>query len=158
MVDEAKAAWPNETGGVLLGYWVNRTDELVITHVVGPGPNARHGSRSFVPDGAYHEAEIARQYERSDRVIVYLGDWHSHPGSGPQLSRRDRHTLRVIARFEAARLAKPVMVVVGNRRGWTLAAWRYSSSRHRLLPRRAVPLVIRFFESEDALQGSRERC
>lgn len=154
MVDEAEAALPNETGGVLLGYHVSRTDEIVVTDVVGPGPKAQHETRRFVPDSAYQETEIASRYERSGRLIVYLVDWHSHPGSGPYLSGKDRRTLRTIARFEAARLVKPLMVVVGKREGWSLAAWRYSPPRFRFFPGRIVPLAVQLFEIDGATDAA----
>lgn len=156
MIDEAEAALPNETGGVLLGYHVRRTDELAVTDVVGPGPNAQHESRGFVPDSAYHETEIARRYERSGRLIVYLGDWHSHPRSGPYLSARDGRTLRAIARFEPARLVKPLMVVVGKCEGWTLAAWRFAPPRFRFFRGRAVPLAVQLFEIANASEAAHD--
>jgi len=155
MADEAEAALPNETGGVLLGYHVSRTDEIVVTDVVGPGPNAQHETRRFEPDSAYQETEIAGRYERSSRLVVYLGDWHSHPRSGPCLSGKDRRTLRTISRFKAARLAKPLMVVVGKREGWSLAAWRFSPPRLRFFPGRAVLLAVKPFEIDDAVGQGR---
>ena len=97
MSAEADRLAPLETGGVLLGYWGGTTAEPVVTHVLGPGPDAMHSRNQFTPDQEYHIAEIARLYADSGRRLHYLGDWHTHPGGAPALSKRDLKTLRRIA-------------------------------------------------------------
>src|SRR2546425_707963 len=81
MLAEAERTLPNETGGVLIGYWAVPFREVVLTAVVGPGPQALHDTDIFIPDPEYQEAEIARCYEESGRLHTYLGDWHTHPDS-----------------------------------------------------------------------------
>lgn len=102
-----------ETGGVLLG-WRNDRD-IVVEHVIGAGPEADHQRSSFRPDPGWQEARIAELYERSGRLLEYLGDWHTHPGGTPHPSRRDERTLRHIASSSEARCPEPVMVIMGNR-------------------------------------------
>lgn len=112
-LDEIQAsgkAWlPCETGGILIGY---RTEnEYVVTQVIGPGANAKHGLMSFEPDQEYHEAEVARLYRESGRVLTYLGDWHTHPNSTAYLSGTDKQTAEKIASHKKARLPCPLMLV-----------------------------------------------
>ena len=111
---------------MLLGYWVREPSapptgseatpitrpEVVITASVGPGPSAIHGLDAFVPDHAFQDREIARIYEKSDRHVSYLGDWHSHPRGTAALSWKDRRTLRRIACSDGARAPTPLMFVV----------------------------------------------
>jgi integrative and conjugative element protein (TIGR02256 family) len=123
MTVEAERAFPAETGGVLLGYWARPHEELVITRLIGPGPNAVHKASGFVPDADYQEAEIASCYAESGRLHTYLGDWHTHPNSLPDLSRKDRRTFASIAHHSEARMPVPVMAVLGGP-PWALKIWK----------------------------------
>ena len=123
MISECERAAPVETGGILLGYWGNSTAEPVIAHIVGPGPDAIHAPDRFLPDHDYQLDEIARLYKSSERTLRYLGDWHSHPGGGDELSVVDRKTLRRIARCRTARVEHPVMLVMTGASDWEPTAW-----------------------------------
>jgi integrative and conjugative element protein (TIGR02256 family) len=133
MLREAKAHSPNETGGVLAGYSDQSSSNFRIEYVVGPGPDSIHTPYSFIPDHMYQEQEIARLYRESGRISTYLGDWHSHPGSGLYLSSTDRKTLSRIALSEDARIYRPLMAIVGGP-NWELAIWQGVTSSYRLLP------------------------
>ena len=120
---EANDKHPLETGGVLLGYRTDDEQHLVVTHVVGPGPRAVHAKDRYVPDHAHHTSEVARLHAATSRGIDYLGDWHTHPGAAPYMSRKDAATLRRIAAAKAARAPRPVMLILGRGPDWELAAW-----------------------------------
>ena len=135
---EAARTHPLETGGVLIGYWVSRGRELVVTGAFGPGRNAMHAAHRFEPDSAYHQQVVSEAYESSGRLHVYVGDWHTHPTRSAALSPLDRRTLRSIARAPSARMPVPVMSVLGQaaederEAGWHLAVWRFVPVRERL--------------------------
>ena len=118
---------PKETGGVLMGYQAG--GDIVVTTVIGPGPNAVHGGYSFVPDYEFQEIEIARVYKDSGRISVYLGDWHTHPDGLDRLSEPDRRTLKAISNYRDARIEKPVMAVLWGTGAWNIAAWQGRRSR-----------------------------
>lgn len=123
MKKEGARMHPKETGGVLMGY--QQEGDVVVTAVIGPGPNATHCRFSFIPDYNFQEEEIARAYKESGRVCVYLGDWHTHPDGSDRLSHADRKTLKAISNFQAARMNKPLMVILWGRAGsWSITAWR----------------------------------
>lgn len=121
MVTEARRHGRLETGGVLLG-WRNGVD-VVVSHVVGPGPDAQHDRTAFHPDSAWQAATIGELYEESGRRLEYLGDWHTHPGGRPWPSRRDERTLRRIAVASEARCPDPIMVILGIGAADDAAAW-----------------------------------
>jgi integrative and conjugative element protein (TIGR02256 family) len=123
MITEADRVFPNETGGVLVGYWVVPFQELVVTAVIGPGPRALHEKDRFIPESEYQAAQLARYYQDSGRLHTYLGDWHTHPQSSSCLSRLDRKTLKVIARHPEARAPVPIMGIVAGGTPWTLKLW-----------------------------------
>jgi integrative and conjugative element protein (TIGR02256 family) len=136
---EADRAFPLETGGVLLGYWVTPGEEVVLAEIVGPGPAAHHAPRRFRPDRGYQELEIARRYEASGRYHTYLGDWHTHPRAAPDLSHLDRRTLGAIARDRDARAVTPLMAVLGHGAPWSLVVWCRIPDRRLLgVPRPAI--------------------
>ena len=149
MTTEADRAAPDETGGVLLGYVTG--DAIVVTSVVGPGPQARHAAEAFVPDYEYQEREIARLYEAAGRTLRYLGDWHTHPGAAAYMSRRDRATIGRIARHADARAAAPAMVILGRdapgARAWAPRAWVTSRRPGRWWSRGidVVPLTLHVY-------------
>jgi len=119
----ASNAYPNETGGLLIGY--DAGNGLVITAITGPGPNAIHKPNTLTPDYAYHDAEIERIYSESGRRHTYLGDWHSHPDGGSMLSSKDKRTLRAIAEYQPARAPSPIMGILDGGPPWRFAAWRH---------------------------------
>ena len=110
-----------ETGGVLLGW--RDSHNVVVEHVIGPGPGARHERMSFQPDASWQQARIAQLYEQSGRRLSYLGDWHTHPGGSPVPSRRDDRTLQHIASSSEARCPDPVMVIMGDAGGSPNRRW-----------------------------------
>ena len=122
MITEASDRELLETGGVLLG-WRNGAD-VVVSHVVGPGPGAQHERTTFHPDSAWQAERIAELYELSGRRLEYLGDWHTHPGGRPWPSRRDAGTLRHIAASAEARCPDPVMVILGSAAADEASAWK----------------------------------
>lgn len=129
MRTEASRMAPLETGGVLLGYRaVDHSGLHVLEHVVvlgasGPGPRARHTRMTFVPDPAHDEAMIARAYHQSGGRVTYLGDWHTHPMGGGNLSPQDVRTLQRIAAHKPARAPVPLMVVLAAPDMWNVHAW-----------------------------------
>lgn len=147
MIAEAERAYPLETGGVLVGYWTSRFDQVVITNATGPGPRARHLRDSFVPDADYHEREIARYYEQSGQLHTYLGDWHTHPDRTATLSRRDHRTLGTIAACPSARAPAPIMAILRGGTGWSLHVWRLATCHigSRRISSRLVQLEPRIF-------------
>ena len=148
MISEADEHTPDETGGVLLGYW--RDEQPVITQALGPGPNAVHKREAFIPDYEYHEAEIDRLYsETRSWTLHYLGDWHTHPGMPGYLSRRDVRTLRRIATYRLARVPRPVMLILSYGPEWRLNAWQGEVTGALACFRRitTMPLKVALFTS-----------
>ncbi len=116
--------YPNETGGVLMGYTGSNGD-VVVTDLVMSGENAVHKPFRFEPNQEYHEQEIARIFRSSMGKITYLGDWHSHPNSSPDMSRLDRKTLFKISNTTAALCPTPVMMILGyDETIWNICVYR----------------------------------
>lgn len=123
---------PYETGGMLIGYEADNGD-AVVTHLIGPGPLARHSRFGFVPDPDYQQAELEAHFHATSGRETYLGDWHTHPHSNPNLSRVDKKTLARIARVQASGTTTPLMAILGGGTGtWVLGAVRFLGTKRGL--------------------------
>jgi integrative and conjugative element protein (TIGR02256 family) len=142
----AADAEPLETGGLLMGYHTADCLEVVITDIVGPGPDAVHASDAFTPDYPYHERMVAELYESSGGTTTYLGDWHTHPGGTPSPSKTDTAALRQIARSPEARAPEPIMGIAAGPDPWRLAVWQLPLA-HRWRRRRPRVLPVQTFEA-----------
>lgn len=111
--DEANRIFPLETGGILLGY-LNTNDELVIRFVSGPGPNAVHEPSRFTPDHKSQMEYLDAMYAEHGIIADYIGDWHTHPCTRPEMSLLDRCTLRRIAHSPEVTLESPIMLIAGG--------------------------------------------
>jgi integrative and conjugative element protein (TIGR02256 family) len=114
LLEEARRWRFKETGGALLGWRDGRN--AVVAAVLGPGPNAKHGFRSFEPDGEWQVAEGRRIYRESGRRIAYIGDWHTHPFAVPRPSTQDRSAVLSIADDPDFRAPNPLSAIIGA--GW----------------------------------------
>lgn len=119
---------PVETGGMLLGY-KDIYNDIVITNLISPGPNAIHKMWSFIPDGEYQQSELDKIYTSSNRITTYLGDWHSHPYSPSYMSWLDRKTIRKIAKTKDAREPNPIFIIVGTI-PTEAKCWRYNGEKN----------------------------
>lgn len=123
MQSEADRCAPLETGGILMGRWATPTRVEVLMHI-GPGPNAFHGPVGFSPDQAFQELQVADVFNKTRGEILYLGDWHSHPGSEAFLSKKDRSTLARITMSEEAQAPQALMAILAGTRPWDYAFWK----------------------------------
>lgn len=119
----AAEAWPDETGGVLIGFYDAPLDLATVTQVVPPPPDSRGGPTWFHRGVSGLSALFTRIWHRDrDRREHYLGEWHVHPGGLPLPSRRDTEQMLRIARDPGAACATPLLLIVaGSADDWKLA-------------------------------------
>lgn len=98
-----------ETGGMLIGY--RRDEQMVITHITGPGPNARHRLFSFTRDTEFCNRELERLYFQSSGVLTYLGEWHTHPLGELYPSAQDSREMRAIATTPSYQTTCPILLL-----------------------------------------------
>ena len=134
MLADAEKWSPYETGGVFMGYTADDHD-LVVTDLIDAGDHAKHKKFRFQPDQDYQLEQIARIYKESKGTVTYLGDWHTHPNSTPNLSLLDKRTLTKIALTPASKNTQPIMVILGSMPiKWTLNAVQFVSGSLRVWP------------------------
>lgn len=102
-----------ETGGVLAGY-VEANGSIVITNASEPGPNAIKSSRKFEKDVAFCQSFLDKLYLDSNKKIVYVGEWHSHPSVSNQPSGTDIKSLSAISLQKEYLTENPAMIIFSN--------------------------------------------
>jgi integrative and conjugative element protein (TIGR02256 family) len=150
LTTEAARRHPQETGGVLIGYWAD-PNTVVINASVGPGPDSVHGRYSYEHDHVWEASQIALHYERSGRSQIYIGDWHTHPDAvSGVLSSTDRRSLRRVLSAREARLSQALMMVVfGHPNQWRADIWlaEFEQAAWRWRPKLSItPVPMVSFE------------
>jgi proteasome lid subunit RPN8/RPN11 len=77
LADLARAAFPREAGGLLLGWWDG--DGVIVRHAIDvPDRRANRNTWTRHPRAAARALE-ASLLELAHPLLGYVGDWHSHP-------------------------------------------------------------------------------
>ncbi len=108
--------FPNETGGVLLGYYDFNIKAVVV--VAGlPAPSDSKASPAFFERGIAGLAEAVKDAsERTAGMVRYIGEWHSHPpGHSASPSRDDFVQLVHLALGMADDGLPAVQLIVGEK-------------------------------------------
>lgn len=114
-----RAALPNETGGILLG-WRTASGLFVGQAAEVPDPDAttHRYERNFASAKEMLQAALANQ--PSDSLLGYVGEWHSHPAP-VAASNADLRWIRHLARD----LGGPIALVIAS---LTADTWRLSGT------------------------------
>jgi integrative and conjugative element protein (TIGR02256 family) len=125
----ASAAFPNEAGGILLGW--REPDAVVVVQLIEV-VDPRASDTTYTRNHAHAEAALQRALTEADPgdPMGYVGEWHAHPApQGP--SRQDRRELRAIARLSQHPVALVVLAYDVRAASWSPAALTARRSRVR---------------------------
>lgn len=106
---------PNETGGVVLGYFDLTRSSVYVVDVV-PQPQDSEGDITGFTRGVEGLTEVVQMAsDRTAGIVNYVGEWHSHPhGSSAQPSSADIYQMVHLAN-ELRRDGLPaLMLIVGE--------------------------------------------
>ena len=131
---EARSAYPNETGGVLLGFIADHV--AYVRRAIGPGPGAEHAAHTFSPDQSWQLQQIEEWYDSNPREAWYLGDWHTHPDGVARPSWRDWFVARRIAKHRDALNRHPLMAIlaIDEEDAGSLSVFQFHALRLRRCP------------------------
>lgn len=107
---------PAETGGVLVGYYDFNIMAVIIVAALSAPPDSK-GSRSGFERGTEGLRErIAEISRRTNGVVGYVGEWHSHPrGHSARPSTADLTQLAHLAKQMADEGLPAVQLIVGEK-------------------------------------------
>ena len=111
IVEQAALAYPNETGGVLVGLTTETGEPWIVEAVELKSASPSPGVYRLPPGET--QAAIDRLREVDDR-LGYLGEWHSHPNASDR-SRTDERTMQSLA-SEPDLVGDSPLLIVARRR------------------------------------------
>lgn len=86
-VEARRSCDGNETGGALFGFDASSYGPPLLSHALGPGPNAVREPRRFLRDLEY--TRRAAEAIHRESAAQWIGEWHTHPGGGAEPSELD---------------------------------------------------------------------
>ena len=103
----------NETGGILIGK-VNRARRVIhVTKALPAPPDSQSTADSFVTGITDVPDVVKRIQSRTGGLIAYVGDWHTHPQGGGQMSQQDKETARHL-QVVLKSSGKPVHIMIAT--------------------------------------------
>jgi integrative and conjugative element protein (TIGR02256 family) len=103
-----------ETGGVLAGV-IDSSGNIKITHASGPGPKAVHSRIKFEKDIEFCQNFLDKLFLDTNKKMVYVGEWHSHPSSDNRPSSIDIKSLSEIGFQKEYLTANPAMIIFSSK-------------------------------------------
>lgn len=80
---------PNETGGVLLGYYDYNIKALIVVAALPAPPDSRSTPGSFERGVEGLKEAVDEGTRRTGGIVGYIGEWHSHPRGHSAVPSRD---------------------------------------------------------------------
>jgi proteasome lid subunit RPN8/RPN11 len=104
---QAIISYPNETGGFLVGKYINDCRTALVTDLVLP-LKSESGPMSYKRDTDGMDCLWDELYKDG---LIYLGEWHSHPDSSASYSNMDKQALTNIATSTTVVIRHPIMLI-----------------------------------------------
>jgi len=118
-----------EAGGILLG--LRRDPHIEVTDATLPSANDIRRHYGFVRRCAKHQASATAAWRRSDHLVDYVGEWHTHPETRPTPSRTDR--IELLRRGTEHKSEALLELIVG-----TEAVWAGIAAHEKYEPLRTI--------------------
>lgn len=114
MLRVARSAKPDETGGTLVGVYEDGNRIARIERVIAANQSATRQRYKFVRPSDYEDRQLGKIYQQSKGRLLYLGEWHSHPGGPAMPSGTDIATMVSLARDTKVAANTPILIVLGG--------------------------------------------
>ena len=93
MLDLMKQHSPSETGGILVGRIAAPRKTIYVTRLVPAPPDSRGTPWVFTRGREKLPEALDLVHRRTGGLLTYVGEWHSHPMGGFDLSDTDKHAV-----------------------------------------------------------------
>lgn len=111
MLSFAKAAIPNETGGILVGRYNSTLNVAILEDVSGPPVDSKAG-KTWFHRGFKGLSRWLRQIWKAE--THYLGEWHFHPFAQPEPSGVDHKQIKEISQMNCYQCKVPLLLILGG--------------------------------------------
>jgi integrative and conjugative element protein (TIGR02256 family) len=102
---------PSETGGILVGRRAATRKTIYVTRLVPAPPDSRGTPWVFTRGTEKLPEALARVERRTGDLLTYVGEWHTHPAGGSDLSDTDK-TAVISLRSILDRVGQPTLVTI----------------------------------------------
>lgn len=103
----------NEAGGILLGKYIPEKEYYVISVATKPTDKDNAGPLWFSRNRDAAQQIINVQWDNSDGLINYMGEWHTHPWKNPTPSSVDKSLMKKVIRDGSNVWKHLFMIIVG---------------------------------------------
>jgi integrative and conjugative element protein (TIGR02256 family) len=79
----------NESGGMLIGSKLTNSNDIVVRDYTIPQKADYQSRYRFIRKKRSHNALLQKKWEDSNKTVMYLGEWHTHPEKDPHYSQQD---------------------------------------------------------------------
>jgi integrative and conjugative element protein (TIGR02256 family) len=111
--ESCRLSAPEETGGILVGFYTDDLSCAVVTDASARPPDSRGGRTWFARGTVGLQRWLDGLWRQSSRRY-YLGEWHFHPGGRPRPSSTDIKQMTDIAYSASYKCPEPALVIVGG--------------------------------------------
>jgi integrative and conjugative element protein (TIGR02256 family) len=132
LVEVCGKAWPNETGGVLIGCYNYSHNLAYLSQIKQQRIDSRAGRTWFHRGSQGLRGLFAKLWNRPPELReYYLGEWHYHPGGEPVPSSQDCVQMQTIAQDTNWQCPEPLLIIVAGRpnRDWKLGVFVFRRDR-----------------------------
>jgi proteasome lid subunit RPN8/RPN11 len=102
---------PSETGGILVGRIAAPRKTIYVTRLVPAPPDSRGTPYVFTRGTEQLPEALDQVRRRTGGLLTYVGEWHSHPMGGADLSDTDKHAV-ISLRSILDRVGLPTLVTI----------------------------------------------
>lgn len=103
---------PNETGGILIGFYEETLDCARVT-AASSAPSDSRKSGTWFRRGTYGlQSWLNGLWQR--KRLFYVGEWHFHPFASPTPSRIDIQHMEEIATTPSYHCPEPLLIIIGG--------------------------------------------
>lgn len=113
ILESCRISAPEETGGILVGFYTNTLDCGVVTDISERPPDSSSGRDWFMRGTVGLQGWLDRLWRRRKRRY-YLGEWHFHPGGTAEPSSMDTEQMTKISRSVSYKCPEPMLLLVGG--------------------------------------------
>lgn len=101
---------PNEYGGIMVGYYSEDKKSAFFEHTLLP--QKYESSRFKFERGSEGlKEELTKLYEQTP-PLIYIGEWHTHPGNPPIPSKTDLNAITEIVNDENVLITNPILLII----------------------------------------------
>jgi len=126
-------ASPNETGGIMAGYYSEDLRWAIVTDISGPTADSVLKRCSFYRGIQGLQKWLDSKWKK--RKHHYLGEWHFHPFASAIPSKLDDIQMTNFANNRSLKCPEPILLIIGGNpeRNWSMKPYVYlGKEKHEL--------------------------